>query len=152
MSLQIARLARIRRRTADHILAAHGLSEATAHPLLILSERDEAIGQGVLAQEMGIEGPSLVRLVDLLEEEGLVVRREHPTDRRAKLLTLTAKGKTKAAKINQVLNKGREQLFQHISGNDIDVTLKVLRQLESSCDELLQRPVAKKKPAKSLLV
>lgn len=152
MSLQIARLARVRRRTADHLLSAHGLSEATAHPLLILSERAEAIGQGVLAQEMGIEGPSLVRLVDLLEKEGLVVRREHPTDRRAKLLALTAKGKTKAAKINQVLSEGREHLFQHISGEDISVTLKVLRQIETSCDEILQRPLAKKKSGKSLLV
>ncbi len=96
ISLIIARLARVRRRVADRTLSAHGLSEATAHPLQVLTRHNESVRQGSLAEEIGIEGPSLVRLIDLLEADGLVERREDPTDRRAKLLRLTAKGTTTA--------------------------------------------------------
>ncbi len=69
--------------------------EATAHPLLILSRPGrENVRQGVLADEMGLEGPSVVRLIDLLAAEGLVERREDPTDRRAKVLHLTPAGRS----------------------------------------------------------
>ena len=144
MSLQIARIARIRRRTADRLLASHKLSEATAHPLIILLRRGEAIGQGELAEEMGIEGPSLVRLIDLLEKESLVERREDPNDRRAKLLFLTSKGKAKADKINRILEEGRERLFQNISGQELAIATEVLNKLELSCLEFLRQPVKRK--------
>jgi MarR family transcriptional regulator, transcriptional regulator for hemolysin len=147
MSLQIARIARIRRRTADRLLATHKLSEATAHPLIILLRRGEAIGQGELAEEMGIEGPSLVRLIDLLEKEALVERRGHPNDRRAKLLFLTPKGKAKADKVNRIFEEGREQLFQNISNHELAVAIDVLSKLELSCVEFLRQPVKRKRVA-----
>ena len=73
LGLLVARLARVWRRRADQALSEHGLSEATAHPLLILSRAGrENVRQGVLADEMGLEGPSVVRLIDLLASEALV--------------------------------------------------------------------------------
>src|ERR1700712_2720093 len=92
LGLLVARLARVWRRRADQALSAHGLSEAMATPLLILSRGGKCVRQGVLANEMGIEGPSLVRVIDLLQAEGWVERREDPTDRRAKMLHVTALG------------------------------------------------------------
>src|SRR5260370_4874765 len=86
----ITRLARLWRREVDQGVAAHGLSQATAIPLVVLSRRGKCVRQCVLAEEMGIEGPSLVRLIDLLQAEGLVERREYPTDRRAKMPHLRA--------------------------------------------------------------
>ena len=72
----IARLARTWRRESDQALSDHGLSYATAIPLLLLSRQGENVRQGVLADELGVEGPSLVRLIDLLQAEGLVERRQ----------------------------------------------------------------------------
>ena len=88
---------------SDQALSDHGLSYATAIPLLVLSRHGENVRQGVLADELGIEGPSLVRLIDLLQSEGLVERREDPTDRRAKTLHLTAAGDAKVEETNRVL-------------------------------------------------
>jgi len=46
-----------------------------------------------LAQEMGADAPATTVLVDALEERGLVKRAPHPTDRRAKQVSLTAAGR-----------------------------------------------------------
>src|SRR3569833_4613151 len=111
IGLLIARLARLWRREADLALANHGLSQATAHPLRVRSGRGKCVRQGALADELGIEGPSLVRLIDLLQSEGLVERREDPPDRRAKTLHLTPKGDAKAEQLNRVLRRVRAVLL-----------------------------------------
>jgi len=46
-----------------------------------------------LAQEMGADAPATTVLVDALEERRLVRRAPHPTDRRAKQVSLTAAGR-----------------------------------------------------------
>jgi MarR family transcriptional regulator for hemolysin len=132
LGLLVARLARIWRRKADQALAAHGLSEATSHPLLILSRRGKCVRQGVLAEEMGIEGPSLVRLIDLLAAEGLVERREDPTDRRAKMLHITALGEAKTAEIIRVLTRLRADLLKGVSADELATTFETLRRIELS--------------------
>jgi MarR family transcriptional regulator for hemolysin len=86
--------------------------------------------QGALADEIGIEGPSLVRLIDLLQSEGLVERREDPTDRRAKTLHLTPNGEAKAEEIHRVLRRVRADLLKDISPEDLAVTFDVLQRIE----------------------
>ena len=80
------------RRLANASTEAHGLSEAKALPLVLIARMGGAPRQTILADAIGIEGPSLVRLLDQLEKADLVARREDPTDRRAKVLTLTPAG------------------------------------------------------------
>jgi MarR family transcriptional regulator, transcriptional regulator for hemolysin len=130
IGLLIARLARVWRREADQALADHGLSQATAMPLMVLSRRGKCVRQGVLADEMGIEGPSLVRLIDLLQAEGLVERREDPTDRRAKTLHLTPTGEAKVEEINRVLRRVRAYLLKDIDADDLAVTFDALERIE----------------------
>jgi MarR family transcriptional regulator for hemolysin len=143
IGLLISRIGRLWRREADQALAAHGLSEATAIPLLILSRRGKCLRQGVLAEEMGIEGPSLVRLIDLLQVEGLVERREDPTDRRAKMLHLTALGEIRADEIDRVLRRVRAYLLKEISGEDLAVTFEVLQRIEQRASCLLEAALEK---------
>jgi MarR family transcriptional regulator for hemolysin len=138
LGLLVARLARVWRRKADQTLSAHGLSEATAHPLLILSRGGSKVRQGVLAEEMGLEGPSVVRLIDLLAAEGLVERREDPTDRRAKILHLTPLGEAKADEIKRVMRRVRGELMKGIAPEELAVTFDVLRRIELSTVRLLE--------------
>jgi MarR family transcriptional regulator, transcriptional regulator for hemolysin len=130
IGLLIARLARLWRREADQALADHGLSQATAHPLRILSGRGKCMRQGELADEIGIEGPSLVRLIDLLQSEGLLERREDASDRRAKTLHLTAAGEAKAEEIDRILRRVRADLLKGISPDELAVTFDVLQRIE----------------------
>ena len=139
----ISRLARLWRREVDQALADHGLSQATALPLMVLSRRGKSVRQGVLAEEVGIEGPSLVRLIDLLQAEGLVERREDPTDRRAKTLHLTPTGEAKAEEINRVLRRVRADLLKDIDPDDLAVTFDALQRIEQRANHMSeQRSVA----------
>jgi MarR family transcriptional regulator, transcriptional regulator for hemolysin len=134
----IARLARIWRRESDQALSDHGLSYATAIPLLVLSRQGENVRQGVLADELGIEGPSLVRLIDLLQAEGLVERREDPTDRRAKTLHLTKASEAKVEETNRVLRRVRASLLKDIGPEELAITFETLQRIEQRASRLHQ--------------
>jgi MarR family transcriptional regulator, transcriptional regulator for hemolysin len=132
----VTRLGRIWRRETDQALSDHGLSDATAIPLMLLSRQGENVRQGVLADELGIEGPSLVRLIDLLEAEGLVERREDRTDRRAKTLHLTAAGKAKVEEINRILRRVRANLLKDVDVDELAVTFETLQRIERRASRL----------------
>src|SRR5216684_7483929 len=134
--LLITRLARLWRREVDRAVAAHGLSQATAIPLVVLSRRGKSVRQCVLAEELGIEGPSLVRLIDLLQAEGLVERREDPTDRRAKTLHLTKAGEAKVEETNRVLRRVRASLLKDIGAEELAITFETLQRIERRASRL----------------
>src|SRR5688500_7040667 len=60
--------------------------------LTALSARG-ALDQTSLAEELGIDRTNVADVVRRLEGRGLVSREPHPEDRRAKLVSLTAKGR-----------------------------------------------------------
>ena len=102
----------------------------------MLSRQGESLRQGALADELGIEGPSLVRLIDLLQVEGLVERREDPTDRRAKTLHLTALGEIKVEEINRVMRRLRASLLKDIGSVELAVTFETLERIARRADRL----------------
>lgn len=106
---------------------------------MVLLRRGKCVRQGVLADEIGIEGPSLVRLIDLLQAEGLVERREDPTDRRAKTLHLTPTGEAKAEEINRVLRRVRADLLKDIAPGDLAVTFEALQRIERRANRISQQ-------------
>lgn len=130
IGLLITRVGRLWRQQADRAMAEHGLSEATAIPLMVLSRRGGSMRQGLLADEVGVEGPSLVRLIDLLETEGLVERREDHTDRRAKVLHLTPAGEAKAEEIERVMRRVRSFFLKGVPPEHLALTFEVLRDIE----------------------
>jgi MarR family transcriptional regulator for hemolysin len=128
----VTRVARHVRRALDEELCECGLSQATALPLLVLSRAGPNIRQGVIAEELGIEGPSLVRVVDLLIGEGLLTRREDPSDRRAKLLKLTARGEERVLEIETAAQRMRGRMFADVASADLAIAVGVLSKIEQS--------------------
>jgi MarR family transcriptional regulator for hemolysin len=119
------------RRVAEEAMTAHGLSEARAAPLIWVGRLGGGVRQVTLAAHIGIEGPSLVRLLDQLEAAGLLERRDDPEDRRAKTIWLTPEGKTLTRRIERVLTELRERLLRDISDEDIAATLRVFQALDA---------------------
>ncbi|MER2264487.1 MarR family winged helix-turn-helix transcriptional regulator [Methylobacterium oxalidis] len=115
------------RRVADAAAQTHGISDATALPLVMIGRMAGEPRQNALAEAIGIEGPSLVRLLDQLCAAGLVVRKEDPTDRRAKVLSLTPAGEGLVATMEAELDRLREAVFATLSPTDIAASLRVFR-------------------------
>jgi MarR family transcriptional regulator for hemolysin len=80
--------ARLLRRRFDARARAHGVSRAQWQVLFALS-RNEGINQAGLADYLEVETITLCRMIDRLQEAGLVERRADPADRRAWRLYLT---------------------------------------------------------------
>jgi MarR family transcriptional regulator for hemolysin len=130
----LLRLSRIYRREVDKALAAHGLSEARALPVLHIARLGEGVRQKALAEELGVEGPSLVRILDQLCAAGLVERRDDPNDKRAKTLHLTKDGRALAAVIETALDGFRARFLADIGDEDLSATLRVLARFETALE------------------
>ena len=115
------------RRAANAVVEAHGVSDATALPLILIGRLDGEPRQTALAEAVGIEGASLVRLLDQLCAAGLVVRKEDPTDRRAKVLSLTPTGKRTVIQMEAELTRLRERVFADVDTADLEAGLRVFQ-------------------------
>jgi MarR family transcriptional regulator for hemolysin len=119
------------RRLAEEAMTAHGLSEARAAPLIWVGRLGGGVRQVTLAAHIGIEGPSLVRLLDQLEGAGLLERRDDPEDRRAKTIWLTSEGKALTRRVERLLAELRERLLHDISDADIAAALRVFQAFDA---------------------
>ncbi|MGG7518226.1 MarR family winged helix-turn-helix transcriptional regulator [Allorhizobium undicola] len=125
--------ARLWRRCIDAALSEHAISEATAAPLLWIGRMGGGVRQIALAEQIGIEGASLVRLLDQLEGMGYILRKDDPTDRRAKGLWLTSTGEEMAGKLEALLDEERSRLLHDIPLADLETALRVITVFNDRC-------------------
>lgn len=124
----IARTARQWRRCVDRRLQPFGLTQATWLPLLQLARAPAPMPQKDLARSLALDDSSIVRLLDTLQREGLVDRREGQ-DRRVKVLHLTPSGKTTVASVEAVSQAVRKRVLAGLSDEDIGAAQRVLERI-----------------------
>ena len=83
------------------VTEATGMSFGRTRAIRRLAKRPMSMRE--LADALGIDPPNATVVVDDLERQGLVQRKPHPTDRRAKLVEATRKGKALARKADDIL-------------------------------------------------
>jgi MarR family transcriptional regulator for hemolysin len=86
--------------------------------------------QHELARALRIEGPTLTRHLDGLEEEGLVVRRRDTTDRRAVNVELTDAGRAKHAEMLRAVQTFNRRLLAGLGDEEIEELRTLLAKLE----------------------
>ena len=123
--MQLAHMSRGWRAELDRRLAGLNLSQARWLVLLHLARFDEAPTQRELAQSVGVEGPTLARLLDSLEAQGLVKRQAVLEDRRAKKIVLCAPAKPLIEQIETIANALRVELFEGVDEEDLRVCMRV---------------------------
>lgn len=125
--------ARVWRRAADRRLQPYGLTEATWLPLVRLARSPEPMRQKDLAASLGLDGSSVVRILDALESSGLVERRAEAGDRRAKAIFLTAQGQAVVAQVERVSQAVREEALQGVSDEEVRQAYELLARI---CERL----------------
>jgi DNA-binding MarR family transcriptional regulator len=88
------------------------------------------LSMGELAAALGIDPPNATALVDDLEDQGLVRRRPHPTDRRAKVVEATRRGKTLARRADDILATPPAALSA-LTSDDLEALQRILERLPS---------------------
>jgi MarR family transcriptional regulator for hemolysin len=122
-------IARRYRTRLNEVLRQIGQSQARWEALFWISVSGEDATQSELADSMGVEGPTLVRMLHKLEEEGLVERRGAEGDRRAKTIRLSPAAEQALARIAALSGPFRDDLLQDISDEDLEVCLSVFDRL-----------------------
>ncbi|MDY7563868.1 MarR family transcriptional regulator [Pseudomonas sp. RTC3] len=123
--MQLAQMSRGWRAELDRRLADLGLSQARWLVLLHLARFEEAPTQRELAQSVGVEGPTLARLLDSLEAQGLVLRQAVVEDRRAKKIVLCATARPLIDKIETIATALRHELFVGIDEDELRICMRV---------------------------
>lgn len=122
----LSRLARIWRQQLDQELSAQGIGYSNWVALVYLQRGGEGMQQRELADYMGIEAPTLVRALDQLEQLGLIERRPHPSDRRAKSVYLTDAAQADLSKLNEIAQKVRGDLLAGLSESELEQCVTVI--------------------------
>ncbi|MGE4371971.1 MAG: MarR family winged helix-turn-helix transcriptional regulator [Xanthobacter sp.] len=122
---QFVTLARQWRQAVDARLAATGLTDATWAPLVHLQEAGDGISQKDLAARVGIEGSTLVRLLDILVKQELVERHPHEADRRTNRIVLTDRGREVLTSIRRQLSEAEASFLADLSDADLAFMLDV---------------------------
>jgi MarR family transcriptional regulator for hemolysin len=131
IGLQLARASKAVSRAFSDALAGVGGSVPTW--LILTSLKGEAWpAQQQLARELGIEGPTLTRHLDVLEQAGLVVRRRDPSDRRAVRVEITEAGQAKHAELLQAVISFNRRLRSGLSDEEIEELRALLGRLEQN--------------------
>jgi MarR family transcriptional regulator for hemolysin len=121
----------------DKQLKHLGISQAGWMTIAMIAKSAEPMSQRALADLVGVEGPSMVSMLDRLEREGLVTRAPSPTDRRVKLVHLTDAGTTLYEHVRERAGTVRAALLGDIDPATLAAATELLELLRSRIEEQL---------------
>jgi MarR family transcriptional regulator for hemolysin len=127
---------RMWRRMTRAVTAQHGIAEAGAAPLLWIGRMGEGVRQNALAERIGVEGASLVRVLDELAAAGLVTRQPDPSDRRANMLFLTEAGRAVTARVEAEISNLRERVLGELDDADIAAAQRVFAAITAAAESM----------------
>ena len=117
------------------MLRKHGLTEQQWRVIRVLASEPE-LDATELANRSMLLAPSLSRILQFLEAEGLVTRKPHRADQRKMLLALTARGR----RVFRAVGPDSEALYQQIEVQFGRRKLATLYHLLAELDEVLSFP------------
>jgi DNA-binding MarR family transcriptional regulator len=124
----LARVGSESRRRFVETLGSQELTLAAYSVLMILGSAG-ATTQRQLADAVGVDPRNLVPILDDLEARGLVVRDDHPVDRRRHAVRLTPAGKAKLARLGEVGAAAELELLRPLDAAERKQLHALLRKL-----------------------
>ncbi|MGH8094709.1 MAG: MarR family winged helix-turn-helix transcriptional regulator [Chthoniobacterales bacterium] len=121
--------ARIWRHKLDQRLRPLGLSQAKWRTIAHLAHGQ--LTQCDLAQRLGIEEPTLARILHTLEDARWIKRENAQHDRRCKTVQLQPKSSALLQKIEKTARDLRHELLETIRAQDLQTCLRVLTEIRN---------------------
>ena len=136
LPFEIGETAHALRKAFDRLAVGLGVTRAQWKVLFKLT-RTPGLRQVELADMLDLEPITLCRIVDRLEEAGLVERVRDAEDRRAWRLHVTASAQPLVDKLQAVGAELVEHAFAGIDRKDIDLTRQVLARIRENAGRTL---------------
>ena len=120
----------------DAELRDSGQTLARARALMILSQEGGSAMQRDLAAHLSVEHPTLVRLLDSLEAQGLIRREPVPGNARANRIALSPAAAPMVEAAERVSEGLRHRVLGDIPREDLETALRVLRSVATKLETL----------------
>ncbi len=115
------------------IAAEYGLTSTQAFMLMLMKDDGNRTMSG-FSDLLGCDASNVTGLVDGLQRKKLLERREHPTDRRVKILCLTAEGKKLRAGIfARMDDQNKSYIAANLSDDEIEQLIGLLQKITHTC-------------------
>ena|SRR5580698_3484943 len=124
------------RQALDRRLKYLGVSQASWMTIAVAAKAREPLSQSELAQSLGVEGATMVAMVDRLVKAGLVTREPSATDRRVKRVVLTASGALLYDKVRTEAAAFRKELLANIDPIRLLTATELLEELQEMIDRV----------------
>jgi DNA-binding MarR family transcriptional regulator len=131
LNVRLMRVARAHRTMAASLLSPVGLHPGQEALLMELWEEDGRT-QANLAEALGVEPPTVTKMLQRMENAGLVDRRPDRLDRRAIRVHLTAKGRRLKTKVDKLWAELEARTVAGLSDRQRATLRSLLNSLEAN--------------------
>lgn len=139
----ITDIARMTRAQFERRIASSRIELTTAEArMLVHVAASDGTRQNRLAERMNIEPMTASKLIDRLEERGLLQRAQDPGDRRANIVTLTGEADRLISEIQSETAAMREEAMQGLSSDEREALMAALRKVRGNLQTVLCKPEA----------
>ena len=118
------------RQAVDRRLKYLGVSQASWMTIAIAAKAPSPMSQSELADKLGVEGATMVAMIDRLVKAGLVTREASTTDRRIKRVVLTPAGFSVYEKVKAEATALRKELLAGMEENKLLIATELLEGLQ----------------------
>ncbi|CAN5679822.1 MarR family winged helix-turn-helix transcriptional regulator [soil metagenome] len=132
-SFTLAKVCKAHRANVGGLLAEHGLHVGQEMVLMELWQEDGLRG-GELALRLGVEPPTVTKMLRRLEACGLVQRRADPTDARSFRVYLTGDGRGLEGPVLRCWERAEESALAGLSAGDRRTFRRLLIRVRSNLD------------------
>jgi len=122
--------ARAWRQAVDRRLKSLGLSQASWMTIAVAAKARTPLSQSELADKLGVEGATMVAMVDRLAKAGFVARQPSKTDRRINRVVVTEAGSRLFATVRTEAAAVRKELLAHIDPAKLALATELLETLQ----------------------
>jgi MarR family transcriptional regulator for hemolysin len=122
------------RQALDRRLKYLGVSQASWMTIAVAAKAREPLSQSELADRLGVEGATMVAMVDRLVKAGFVIREPSTTDRRVKRVVLTQAGNLLYDKVLAEAAGFRKELLANMDPKKLLVATELLESLQGIID------------------
>jgi len=123
--------------SVNRMLRENGLADISVAYFAVLQALWGMDGLSIsdLGERVQLEKSTMTSLIDRMEAAGLVRRDDHPTDRRAYRICITARGRELEEKLDQVVTEAYNRLTRGVPGKDLQTAIEVLKGIMSNAVE-----------------
>jgi MarR family transcriptional regulator for hemolysin len=126
--------ARAWRLAVDRRLKDLGVSQASWMAIAVIAKAGQPLSQSELAHSLGVEGATMVAMIDRLVKARLVRRLPSLVDRRVKLIVLTAAGGRLYDRVKSEAAAFRKDLLADIDRGQLAIATELLERLQRSAE------------------